>query len=121
MNALIDTSGFLISSAMRATTRVSSWSCSAARRSERELALRRQVLEDQHRAHGRRAFAHHGVGRDLERQAPQRELDLAARDRAASRERLVEEIAQRARAGRAGRGSGRRARPCRGFPRPGGS
>ena len=33
MNALIETSGFLISSAIRATTWVSSWSCSAPRRS----------------------------------------------------------------------------------------
>ncbi len=64
-----------------------------------ELALGRQVLEDQHRAHRRRALAHDGIRGDLEWQAAQRQLDLTARDRATAREGLVEEIAE-------GRGQG---------------
>ena len=59
-----------------------------------ELTLCRHVLEDHHRAHGGRALAHHGVRRHLEGQAAQGELDLAAGDGAAARERFVEEIAE---------------------------
>ena len=91
----MDTSGFLISSAMRATTWVRSWSCSAPRRSwaSRRWAVRSSNIE--HRAHGLGAIAHHRVGRDLEGQVAEGELHLDPRHRASLGQGLEEHVAER--------------------------
>src|SRR5437773_6481793 len=94
MKVLIDTSGFLISSAIRNDAR-QELRLLALAPLRGELLLRRQVLEDQDGTERQRVVPPDGVGRDLEPEPAQGELQVGACDGAARAKRVIEHVAER--------------------------
>ena len=72
----MDTSGFLISSAIRATTRVRSWSCSASRRWAASSFWAVRSSKTSTAPSGCAVLVPDRIGRDLQPQPAQGELDL---------------------------------------------